>query len=1171
MDKKLGVLLLLGLFCVSFVSASNFDNFKYEKDITFDGKDIQGNQLLEKYKPIEIKNSFGLGKTLFEGYLSKHDNVCGQECSSTMEIKLAEDGTLINDIIFKTLQKDESWIEQSVRSYQFSYWGDVDDYETQCVNLKEVCTEHKNGTQCYTPQECNQVKVGSHEGWVDYQIGEEVSGGVYTLKLDAKKKPSRTVDWVIETNGEWLESWATWFSENNYTLAYSNSTEVSTGSTSDVLIKSFESITTYVSNVTSELRKSGGAGGDASIMTIQYLYTNGSQINVSVSNNEVTYLNKSAVNPLNQTLVETINIYLKGTGITAYERNTKVYATLDSIITLNSPEDESISQTNEVTFNATASVTGGATLVNMSLFTNESGSWENTKSINDDAYDNIDDSYINTSLWSTNIITGSGSATIVENTDYIQLISSVACSGSCVDAEAQLDSIAMGDFNERLFGNMTTRISMSRAGSDPSQTTVRFTAFGSTIIQNTNDDSLWTFEKINSTSVNYYNDGSLIGTIVDITDFEITLYSKSKGDVADNNGNMKIYYVNYSLGSSNTAILNQSITDTTLWNVQACDSDGDCGFAPSNYTVHLDTEAPTISVESPSGTLDYNYIGNNETLNVTFTDSSLDTCWYNYNGTNITIEGCLTGVKNSTNFILQEGNYNMTIYANDSLGNFGSELIEWNYKILQLNITYNEEVLDLSLEDFILYVQASEEITASKMNYNEVDYDSSILSLGSGLYKISNSIQIPDVAVDTNHTFFFNITTPTSTFITNSYNQSVFVLLIDNCDSYTNEIFNISLFDEKTLLDLLGTIEVNLELFNNDKSTALTTAVSNFYNMSNMQICSNVNLTDTGYYYDLELRYYVDPTNTSTFLYVPEFYHIQKASTANFPQSLNLYNLNINESTEFTMFYRDNNYVARPNVLLQIERKYISEGIFRTVEIPITSSEGSALGHFDLNNYKYKIIATQDGEILNVFDNPAIVCESELSGICTLTLNGQGSSNPFEDYNTIKDISYVISLDDTEITIDYVIPSGETRQVNVYMFQVSSFRDDLTLCNQTLTSSAGSFFCNANATIGDSNVFIEIRVDGVLESRNKVYYQEDLASYFLLNNYAIAAFFLILLITMMVSSPMIMVATSIFSVALLGFVFLLKGSSIGLVLGSFSWLVVAGILILIKLNKKDET
>jgi len=730
--------------------------------------------------------------------------------------------------------------------------------------------------------------------------------------------------------------------------------------------------------------------------------------------------------------------------------------------TLNSPVDDSIAYVNSVTFNASASVTGGATLTNMSLWTNESGSWElKTKKITKEFY----------FPWVSN----------------------------------------------------------------------------STIINGLADVGSHSTPNVFELNNNYYLvSGNSIGTFSG-------------------------YIISYNSFTNFTQTFDQTITDDIIWNVQACDSDGDCGFATTNYTVILDTTSPAITVQSPSGTLDYNAIGQEETLNVTFTDTNLDSCWYNYNGTNISIEGCLTGVKNSTTFILEENNFNMTIYGNDTVGNLNSKFIEWDYKILETSLTYNEEVLDLSLEDFILYVKSTEEITSSKLHYDGNIYDSSILSLGSGLYKISNSIQIPDVAVDTNYTFYFNLTTPTAIIKTESNIQSVYVLLIDNCGVYTNEIFNISLYDEKTLELLLGTIEVNLELFNNDKSTALTTAVSNFYNMSNMRICSNVNLTGTGYFYDLELRYYVDPTNTSTFLYVPEFYHIQKASISNFPQSIDLFNLNVNQSTEFTMYYRDNNYVARENVLLQIERKYISEGIYRTVEIPITSNEGSALGHFDLDNYKYKIIATLNGEILNVFDNPAIVCESELSGICTLNLNGQGSANPFEDYDTINDIAYYISFNDTDILVSYVIPSGETRQVNVYMYQVSSFADDKILCNSTLTSSAGTFICSPNATIGDSNVFIEIRIDGVLQPMNKIYFQEDLGDYFNLNNYAIASLFLILFITMMVSSPIIMVASSVFSVVILAFLFLLKGSSIGLVLGSFSWLAIAGILILVKLNKKDET
>jgi len=55
-------------------------------------------------------------------------------------------------------------------------------------------------------------------------------------------------------------------------------------------------------------------------------------------------------------------------------------------------------------------------------------------------------------------------------------------------------------------------------------------------------------------------------------------------------------------------------------------------------------------------------------------------------------------------FELEEDNLDMTIYANDTLGNLNSEYIEWDYKILETSLTYNEEVLDLSLEEFVKIV-----------------------------------------------------------------------------------------------------------------------------------------------------------------------------------------------------------------------------------------------------------------------------------------------------------------------------------------------------------------------------------------------------------------------------------------------------------------------------------
>jgi len=86
------------------VSASLLDNkisFDKVEDFRLDKKVIPYNNLWEKYSPIEIKSWLGLGKTLFKGALTEHTEVCGNDnnCFSTMEIYLPNDGTLVDDTI----------------------------------------------------------------------------------------------------------------------------------------------------------------------------------------------------------------------------------------------------------------------------------------------------------------------------------------------------------------------------------------------------------------------------------------------------------------------------------------------------------------------------------------------------------------------------------------------------------------------------------------------------------------------------------------------------------------------------------------------------------------------------------------------------------------------------------------------------------------------------------------------------------------------------------------------------------------------------------------------------------------------------------------------------------------------------------------------------------------
>jgi len=159
---------LFTLFLLTSVSALSWDNKLTEKEVTFDGKSISGNNLLEKYKPIEIKNSFGFGETLFEGYLSQHTEFCGVNCSSTIEINLLEDGPLIEEVIFKDLDGNDVLI---------------------------------NGYQFYIIKNGNKIP---------YELNQKVKAGIYQVFLEGKKNLGESVDWIIKSQGQWINLWADW-------------------------------------------------------------------------------------------------------------------------------------------------------------------------------------------------------------------------------------------------------------------------------------------------------------------------------------------------------------------------------------------------------------------------------------------------------------------------------------------------------------------------------------------------------------------------------------------------------------------------------------------------------------------------------------------------------------------------------------------------------------------------------------------------------------------------------------------------------------------------------------------------------------------------------------------------------------------------------------------------
>jgi hypothetical protein len=661
-----------------------------------------------------------------------------------------------------------------------------------------------------------------------------------------------------------------------------------------------------------------------------------------------------------------------------------------------------------------------------------------------------------------------------------------------------------------------------------------------------------------------------------LTDKDLTFDCKATNDFKVQNITL---YLNNSVNGTNTSVFNNTATTFTRsladgyysWNCGACDNatTPQCANGTARY-FWIDTTPPTILVTSGNGTQNYGDISTNHTLNITFTDTNLDNCWINYNGTNQTFD-CTSGVDSPVNFTLQYNLYNATIWANDTFGNENSSFVSWDYRVFETNRTFSNETLSGSIEDFSINVTLGNEteIVSAIFVYNGTNTSSVITSIGNFRLITIDDFEIPIFSSTENISFYWEILLSDGTnFSTYTSTHLVSVLKLDNCSTYTFQLANISLFDEETLQLIRGDIEVYYSILNKPNYNSIKNLSGIFENISNTLICSDINLSNQNLAYSTEIRYSSEKGLFDDVGYAKEFYHIQRADIGELI-TISLYDLHLNETTEFEIEYQNEDLVKVANAIVQLQRKYIAEDIYRVVEAPITSNEGTAVLHIDLNTNKYKITIIKDGVVLDIFDNIVFVCDNVLSGQCEQKL--YGSIDPTNDIplETIQDFSYTLSEVNNTITIDFSIPSGVPSNINFLMYQSDQF-GTTTLCNRTIISSAGSTSCIYNNTITDSYLDLILTRDGnVISSRTYIVQEADGVD-FLDNNFFIVFIFLISIVGMAFTSPEWIIMNSVIVFVISGALWLLNGMNFVMGLGGLAWLILGAGILIFKLTKQED-
>ena len=434
-------------------------------------------------------------------------------------------------------------------------------------------------------------------------------------------------------------------------------------------------------------------------------------------------------------------------------------------------------------------------------------------------------------------------------------------------------------------------------------------------------------------------------------------------------------------------------------------------------------------------------------------------------GRNTTSAICGQGVSNFT--------FTRTAIINQSV-NFSNPTIEGSTETFVLNLTFNSSVFSISSATFI---------------YNQTGSSSTLIGTGDNIL-ITSSKVIPGVSADTNNSFFWNLSFIDTvlgggaTLSTTLNNQSILNLGVDNCAVFTNRILNFTVVDEELQTFIINaTVETAINIFDSSRSNLIANLSNNLTNPVN--VCMNLNLNTSNQYSLDVIARYEKPSE-----YANEYYNIVDSilNSTSTVQTIILYDLNVSDSTEFQLTFTGVDFLPVENALININRQYISENQFKTVELPKTDSNGQTILHLERNDVIYNIRIIKDKIIIGNFENIIAFCEDFTIGDCKINLNAEDSTEAVFNYN--EDIGIIFTEptynNDTRIiSFTFTTSDGTAKEVTMSVNNADIF-GNRSICNDTLTSAGGTLSCGIPSSIEDSQLRTSIAVDKSLVLATKI-------------------------------------------------------------------------------------
>ncbi|MBN2881409.1 LamG domain-containing protein [Candidatus Woesearchaeota archaeon] len=173
--------------------------------------------------------------------------------------------------------------------------------------------------------------------------------------------------------------------------------------------------------------------------------------------------------------------------------------------------------------------------------------------------------------------------------------------------------------------------------------------------------------------------------------------------------------------------------------------------------ITVDSTYPTISITSPTN----NFNSSNNNLDITYlaSDTNLDSCWYSNDTINTTLINC----ENITSIIWDDGQYDVTIWVNDTAGNINSSFVTFRidstsptWKNNKTNMTSSVSLGDLVYFNITLNDSNPDKYIFSWYNATNWVNDTPASYTNGQEISVSKNILVPSGII--NWTWYFNDT-----------------------------------------------------------------------------------------------------------------------------------------------------------------------------------------------------------------------------------------------------------------------------------------------------------------------------------------------------------------------------------------------------------------------------